>query len=88
VINQITISSTSNTSPITFFYCARSSAEPERVKPVEVLKALLRQLASSKLDVPIYEPVAIEYEVRKRKAYKDCSKLKQLTVSDYTRLIL
>jgi hypothetical protein len=84
----MTISSTSNTSPIAFFYCARSSAEPERAKPVEVLKALVRQLASSKPDVPICEPVATEYEARKRKADEDCSKLKQLTVGDCTRLIL
>lgn len=84
----MTTSSASNTSPIAFFYCARSSAEPERAKPVEVLKALLRQLASSKPDIPICEPVATEYKARKRKADDDCSKLKQLNVSDCTRLIL
>jgi hypothetical protein len=49
---------------------------------------LLRQLASSNPDLLIKEPVAKEYEVRKKKAEDDCSKLKELTVKDCTRLIL
>jgi hypothetical protein len=73
---------------IAFFYCARNSAEPERSKPVEIMGALLRQLASSEPDVPIREPVAKEYEDRKRNAERDCSKLKKLTVENCTRLIL
>jgi len=80
--------SASKASPIAYFYCARSTAEPERAKPVEVLKALLRQLASSKPDLPIREAVATEYQARKEQAEEDCSKLKQLTISDCTRLIL
>lgn len=75
-------------SPTAFFYCARSTAEPERAKPIEIMGALLRQLASSKPDLHVKEPVAKEYEVRKKKAEEDCSTLKQLTVEDCTRLIL
>lgn len=71
-----------------FFYCARNTAEPARARPVEVLSALLRQLCSSDPDQPVKEPVAREYEARKRKAEKDCSSIKKLTVEDCTRLII
>ncbi|KAF7509247.1 hypothetical protein GJ744_008141 [Endocarpon pusillum] len=74
--------------PIAFFYCARNEAERERAMPVEVMRAILRQLASTKPDMPIKEPVAKEYEERKKKADEDCSSLRQLTVEDCTRLIL
>ena len=50
--------------------------------------ALLRQLTSSKPDLPVKEPVAIEYEARRKKAAEDCSSLKKLTVQDCTRLII
>lgn len=80
--------SNSHTSPTAFFYCARSTAEPERAKPAEIMGALLRQLASSKPDLPVKEPVAKEYEARRKKAEDDCSSLKKLTVQDCTRLIV
>ncbi len=80
--------SNSCTSPTAFFYCARSTAEPERAKPAEIMGALLRQLASSKPDLPVKEPVAKEYEALRKKAEEDCSSLKKLTVQDCIRLII
>lgn len=71
-----------------FFYCARSTAEPARARPVEVLCALLRQLCTSNPDQPVKNPVAREYEARKKKAEEDCSTIKRLTVEDCTRLII
>ena len=71
-----------------FFYCARSTAEPARARPVEILCALLRQLCTSKPDQPVKNPVAREYEARKRKAEEDCSTIKRLTVEECTRLII
>lgn len=89
VINtMLAAKSTSRTSLIAIFYCARSTAEPERAKPIKIMGALLRQLASSKPDLPVKEPVAKEYEARKKMAEEGCSTLKQLTVEDCTRLIL
>jgi hypothetical protein len=73
---------------VAYFYCSRSTAEPERAQPAEILSALLRQLASSKPDVPIRDAVAKEYEDRKKKADEDCSQPKKLTVKDCTELIL
>lgn len=80
--------SDSRMSSTAFFYCARSTAEPEHAKPAEIMGALLRQLASSKPDLPVKEPVPKEYEVRKKKAEEGCSALKKLTVQDCTRLII
>ncbi len=71
-----------------FFYSARSTAEPARAKPVEILRALLRQLCSSDLDQPVNELIAREYKARKTEAEKDCSAIKRLTVKDCTRLII
>ena len=71
-----------------FFYCARSTAEPARAKPVEILCALLRQLCTSNPDQPVKSPVAREYEVRKKKAEEDCSTIKRLTIEECTRLII
>jgi hypothetical protein len=78
----------SSESLVAFFYCSRSTAEPERAQPAEILSALLRQLASSKPDVPIRDALAKEYENRKKKAEEDCSQLRRLTVKDCTELIL
>jgi hypothetical protein len=89
VINSMFASNpTSSAFPTALFYCARDSAEPERAKPVKIMGALLRQLASSNPDLPIKEPVAKECKERKDKAEDDCSNLKELTVEDRTRLIL
>jgi hypothetical protein len=89
VINSISkLNYASYDSPIAFFYCARSAAEPERANPANIMGALLRQLASSELDLPIKEPVAKEYEDRKKKVEGDFSRLKKLTVADCTELIL
>ncbi|KAL8792738.1 MAG: hypothetical protein Q9195_004625 [Heterodermia aff. obscurata] len=74
-------------SPTAFFYCARSTAEPERGQPAEILGAILRQLCSSKPDMPIKGPVAKEYKTRRQKADDDCSRVRKLSVEDCTRLI-
>ena len=85
VINLMLDSDSASTA---FFYCARSTAEPARAKPVEILCALLRQLCTSNPDQPIKNPVAREYEARKKKADEDCSTIKRLTIEECTRLII
>ncbi|KAG7007741.1 hypothetical protein G7Y79_00008g023790 [Physcia stellaris] len=74
IIDVMRNESTPNRSPIAFFYCARSTAEPERGKPVEVLGAILKQLCSSDPDEPIRNSIATE--------------IRKLSVEDCTRLIL
>ncbi|KAK2798050.1 hypothetical protein FQN51_007975 [Onygenales sp. PD_10] len=77
----------SNTYSIAFFYCARDSAEPARANPSEILRALLRQLASSKLEQPIKSQVTKEYETRRAKVAND-SKIGILSIDECTSLIL
>lgn len=88
VIDVMSDESTSKKSPIAFFYCARSTAEPERGKPAEVLGAILKQLCSSEPDEPIRNPIATEYASRFRKADYDYSRIRKLSVEDCTGLIL
>ena len=75
-------------SPTAFFYCSRSTAEPERSKPVEIMNAILRQLAHTNLDSPMKAPVIQEYETRKRKADDDCFQVRKLSLKECTDLIL
>ncbi|KAI9040339.1 uncharacterized protein KD926_008296 [Aspergillus affinis] len=84
VINSIQQHSTA---PVAYFYCNRSNAEGERSMPREIIRAILRQLASSDPDVPIKEPVVREYESRKKHAEKDGSSLSELAIEDCTKLI-
>ena len=88
VIDVMSDESTSKRSPIAYFYCARSTAEPERGKPIEVLGAILKQLCSSDPDEPIRNPIATEYASRFRKADYDYSRIRKLSVEDCTGLIL
>ena len=88
IIDVMRNESTPNRSPIAFFYCARSTAEPERGKPVEVLGAILKQLCSSEPDEPIRNSIAREYAARIRKADYDYSRIRKLSVEDCTGLIL
>ncbi|KAH0536068.1 hypothetical protein FGG08_007034 [Glutinoglossum americanum] len=54
--------------PISYFYCARNAAEPERANPDEILRCILEQLSSSKADLPIREPVVEVYKEKKKEA--------------------
>lgn len=74
--------------PIAYFYCVRSEAERERAVPLEILRAILRQLSSTHIDFPVKEPIAKEYDNRKRKADEDGSDPKELSMGDCVRLIL
>ena len=89
VINTVIgVPPNSYTSPTAFFYCVRSTAEPERSQPTEIMGTLLRQLASSQSDLSVKAPVAKEYEARYKTAGGDSSALRRLTVEDCTRLII
>jgi len=89
VIKSISESNaTSNAFPIAYFYCARDSAETERADPGKIMGAILKQLARPNRHQPIKEPIATEYERRRKKAEDSCPKLRQLTIEDCTSLIL
>ena len=54
--------------PIAYFYCVRSTSEPERADPDEIMRSILKQLCSSKSSLPIREPVATKYQELKEAA--------------------
>jgi ankyrin repeat protein len=43
--------------PVAYFYCARNPAEPKRASPDEIMRSLLKQLASTGPDKPLKAPV-------------------------------
>lgn len=75
--------------PIAYFYCARNTAEPERANPDEIMRSILKQLSTSKTNLPVREPVATSYKTLKEKA--DDNGLEEparLTVTECETLIL
>ncbi|KAK3997931.1 hypothetical protein QBC44DRAFT_346703 [Cladorrhinum sp. PSN332] len=87
VIDSLSISGLTNEPCRTaYFFCSRSTAEPERAIPVSILSTLVKQLGSASPDQPIRLPIAEEYAKRKEKS--EPSAPKKLNISDCTRLIL
>jgi hypothetical protein len=57
-----------NASPLlTYFYCSRDTAEPERADPDQVLRSILEQLSCSDADDPVRQPAVLAYRERRRK---------------------
>lgn len=54
--------------PIASFYCVRSTAEPERADPDEILRSILKQLSSPSPDLRIREPVVKAYKEKMEEA--------------------
>jgi hypothetical protein len=82
-------STTTTSAPIAYFYCVRNSSEPERADPDEIMRCILKQLASSKSDLPVREPVAKRYKQLKEEADDDGNEEPlKLTVTESVELIL
>lgn len=71
---------------IAYFYCMRNPAEPQRANPDEILRSLVKQLASNK--DTIREPVALLYREMKKEAEKDGGEPEQLGVAETTKLLI
>lgn len=82
------VSATTASAPIAYFYCTRSTAEPERADPDEIMRSILRQLSCSKADLPIREPVAKMYKEMKEEADEDGCEPAKLRVAECVDLIL
>lgn len=54
--------------PIAYFYCIRSTSEPERADPDEIMRSLLKQLSCSGTKLPVRDPLASRYKELKEKA--------------------
>ncbi|KAI9853467.1 MAG: hypothetical protein M1824_001230 [Vezdaea acicularis] len=74
--------------PIAYFYCARNQAEPLRADPTEVLRSILKQLCSSKANLPIRLPIVEKFKTKKEAADEDGSDPSRLKITECINLIL
>lgn len=74
--------------PMTFFYCMRNAAEPQRADPDEVLRSITKQLAGSISDRAIWPSIAKIYQERKEISDEDGGDPAKLTIDDCIGLIL
>lgn len=72
---------------IAYFYCARNTAQPERVDPEEVLCSILAQIAWPNRDEQPSQALIKIYKERKRESQKDGSRVERLSVSDCVNLL-
>lgn len=74
--------------PVAYFYCARNPAEPKRACPDEIMKSILKQLASSDPVKPLKTPVVSLYQERLKEADVDSSDPIPPTAAECVPIIL
>jgi hypothetical protein len=77
-----------NAAPLAYFYCLRSAQERERADPDFILRAILKQLSCTKLDIPIRESVVEAYEEKNRDADESGCEPLSLNLKETTDLII
>ena len=78
-----------SSAPLAYFYCTRSSAEPERSNPDEIMRSILRQLTVSQgSSSTIHEHVLQEFERRQAAARVDGFEIEKLQAAECAKLIL
>lgn len=60
-----------NAPPIAYFYCSRDSSEPRRGSALEILLSILKQLACSLADEPLFPAVAAKWQERMNSGCED-----------------
>ena len=70
--------------PLAFFFCARNTSEPLRSEPAEVIKAILKQLGTSRN--AIHETIKEAYATSKDKSDLDGSPMCPLSIQEATNL--
>ncbi|KAL6717826.1 hypothetical protein ACLMJK_003911 [Lecanora helva] len=73
---------------VAYFYCERSTAEPERAQPVEILRTLLKQLSISYSGQSIKAIVNEAFEKQKKEADLHGSSILKLTEEECTKLMI
>lgn len=79
--------SVSTPAPITYFYCARSNAEPERAEPDEIFRSLLKQLLSH-AGLDSMPSLSQAYKKREDEAEYDGGEIEKLSLEDCIVFIL
>lgn len=80
-----------SSAPLTYFYCTKSPAEPERRDPEEIIRSVLRQLTISKISSitsTVHERVFRKYEFLQEMAKVDGFEIARLKAAECVRLIL
>lgn len=74
--------------PISYFYCARNAAEPERADSGEIMRSILKQLSCSNSALPVRDPVAKTYKETKEKAEENGCEPAKLSAMECVGLIV
>ncbi|EYE91616.1 uncharacterized protein EURHEDRAFT_239391 [Aspergillus ruber CBS 135680] len=75
--------------PLTYFSCARSTFEPSRSNPNEVMRSIVQQLAFGRnSERKVHEIVVTDYERRQAEAELNGSDIPRLSVTECVALIL
>ncbi|KAL5391936.1 hypothetical protein PMIN04_007501 [Paraphaeosphaeria minitans] len=72
--------------PVSYFYCTRDVAEPERSSPEEIMRCILEQLSSTGNSGRVKQPVIDAYKQKKKEAKGRAPE--KLSLSETTDLIL
>ena len=71
-----------------YFYCTRNPAESINSNPDEIMRSILKQLSSSRPELPIRVPVVNAFQERQRDARTDGGEVTQLDAKECLKLIL
>ncbi|KAI9654256.1 MAG: hypothetical protein M1829_000950 [Trizodia sp. TS-e1964] len=74
--------------PVAYFYCIRNEAEPARADPTEILRSILKQLSSSKINLSVRMPLVDDFKRKKEAANNDGSDPSKLNIGDCVKFIL
>lgn len=74
--------------PLAYFYCSKKSSDPRTSDPVQILRALLRQLTGRDSTLPLRGGVAQEYQLRQERAEETGAQLASLDSDEVVQYIL
>lgn len=75
--------------PLAYFYCSKSTFEPERSDPDEIMRSIVRQLAfTSGAQRKVRETFLMDYERREVEAKLDGFDIPKLRLAECVRLVL
>ena len=78
-----------SSAPLAHFYCTKSSGEPERRNPEEILRSVVRQLTVGHVhSSEVHDRIIYEYERRQEVAKTDGFEITRLETADCVNLIL
>ena len=77
-----------SSAPMSYFYCTRNPAEPERASPSKILRSVLKQLLATRSKDTLPRWIVDEYRERIDEAKADGSEAQPLTIDETVSAIL